>query len=433
MELSQGSTPRSWLMAILIDLKMHCESYYRSSYGWYLSRYGLSIPPAPTNFTQSTNERSGISPFDVHKRLLRAHLECTNYFNELAKYKSDVLEKSNYIDARTMDIMGTKHPLFVVPKSLTTTGPLVKAAQLSPEESNGQYLTKQEVTANSWLLLFAGHETTANTLHFTFLFLALALSTQADLQREIDSIIGSRPQEEWTYEKDMSRLYNGLVGASFSEALRLRPAIPAIPKVCRGRGAQNLKINGREHLIPSEAFIHLDVSRVHRNLRFWPHTRSTRTGKEHDLDDFVPQRWLNHGRNPNAPTQTATIDGLERVSYESNPDGSGLFVPVKGSYLPFAEGARSCPGRRFAQVELTAVMASVFKDYTVELDVSAWASDTKIGRMSREERKAVYDKASSNARKVIDGSAMLFSLKMQEDCPLRIVRRGGERFMDCYT
>lgn len=85
----------------------------------------------------------------------------------------------------------------------------MKASQRTPEESNGLYLTKQEVTADSWLLLFAGHETTANTLHFTFLYLAITLSTQSDLQHEIDSIVGSRAREEWTYEKDMRWMFWG--------------------------------------------------------------------------------------------------------------------------------------------------------------------------------------------------------------------------------
>jgi cytochrome P450 len=48
-------------------------------------------------------------------------------------------------------------------------------------------MTKQDVIANSWIFLFAGHESTANTLHFAFLFLAIALDTQARLQGDVDA------------------------------------------------------------------------------------------------------------------------------------------------------------------------------------------------------------------------------------------------------
>lgn len=61
------------------------------------------------DFVQNTNKRAGISPFDLHKRVLRAHIECTNYFNELAAYKSDLIEKGDQANARTMDIMGMRY------------------------------------------------------------------------------------------------------------------------------------------------------------------------------------------------------------------------------------------------------------------------------------------------------------------------------------
>lgn len=35
--------------------------------------------------------------------------------------------------------------------------------------------------------------------------------------------------------------------------------------------------------------------------------------------------------------------------------------------MPFAWGQRVCPGRKFAQVELVAVLAALFKDWKVEV------------------------------------------------------------------
>lgn len=58
-------------------------------------------------------------------------------------------------------------------------------------------------------------------------------------------------------------------------------------------------------------------------------------------------------------------------SSTSNPH-AGLFgredfyTPPEGCYSPFSEGARSCPGRKFAQVEHVAIMATLFRNHGVQ-------------------------------------------------------------------
>ena len=46
------------------------------------------------------------SSFGIHKRVLIAHAECTNYFNELRVHKADLLDKGSLVDGQTSDIMG---------------------------------------------------------------------------------------------------------------------------------------------------------------------------------------------------------------------------------------------------------------------------------------------------------------------------------------
>ena len=41
-------------------------------------------------------------------------------------------------------------------------------------------------------------------------------------------------------------------------------------------------------------------------------------------------------------------------------NGEAFFQPKKGSYVPWAEGPRVCPGRKFSQVEFVAVIANLF-------------------------------------------------------------------------
>jgi cytochrome P450 len=287
-------------------------------------------------------------------------------------------------------------------------------------------LTKQEVIANAWILLFAGHETSGSITHYSLLWLAIELSIQAELQSDIDAIVGSRPWSTWTYESDLGYLSQSLVGAVINETLRLLPPIIDIPKIVR-ETPQSVTWDGKTVIVPPSTIIHLSAAGVHRNPRYWPHNPSIISTKAHDLDDWVPKRWFSSSKQKTSPEGSS--DEPETVSFENT--SKKFFVPTKGSYIPFAEGARSCPGKRFAQIEITAVLSAIFKTHSVELDVSAWASDKEVEGMGRDEKRVVYEKARERARRMVFESETIVFLRMQEKCPVRFVRRGGERFRDC--
>lgn len=46
-----------------------------------------------------------------------------------------------------------------------------------------------------------------------------------------------------------------------------------------------------------------------------------------------------------------------------------LFIPMASSFIPFSNGSRTRMGNRFAQAEISAIMAAVHKNYSVELPV----------------------------------------------------------------
>jgi cytochrome P450 len=314
---------------------------------------------------------------------------------------------------------------------------MVKASNEAPSDFDTKakgigILSKSEIIGNSFIFLFAGHETSANSIHFSIILLAMNLASQAHLQADIDKIVGDKPTSELSYHTDMPRLYNSMVGAVMNEQLRLMPAILNIPKITVGD--QVLTVDGREFPVASGTFIQLNVIGTNRNPRYYPHSPSKITGKPHDLDDFVPERWLTS--NPSAPADKAQTtekqgeaDGLEEVSYDT-ASGS-LFRPVKNSFIPFSEGARACPGRRFAQVEITAVLTAIFQKYSVELDVSEWASDEQLARMGTAEKKAIYQKAATRADTILkrcEQRTITLQMRPGDHVPIRFVKRGNERF-----
>ena len=277
--------------------------------------------------------------------------------------------------------------------------------------------------------MFAGHETTANVLHFSFLFLAISLAAQRHLQSDIDDIVGTRPSSAWSYQVDMRNLFNSMVGGVLHETLRIVPPVVHVPKINRG-GPKQVSVDGKSISIPGNGtFIHMENTTIHRSRRYYPYSPSKVTDCSDDLDDFVPERWLQKTPdNPPGETSNKQVDGLEVASFEVH---GSLFRPVKGAYMPFSDGPRACPGRRFAEVEVTAVLASVFKQYSVELDVRMWASDEELDKMSKKQKRDVYAKAQDRARKLIRGSVMMITLKMEGDhVPVRFVKRGKERFAD---
>lgn len=282
--------------------------------------------------------------------------------------------------------------------------------------------------------------------NYTLLLLAYNLPTQQIVQQTADSILSGRHHSTWTYENDMSALYNSIVGACLNESLRLYPPVLEIPKMARPN-AQIVTINGKQHPVPKETYIQADTAGVHRNPRYWPHSPSKVSGREDDLEEWIPQRWLPGGakyqprprskdgkeHDLSGDKETEDTEHLDKPSFVAS-SSSAMFNPEKGAYIPFAEGPRACPGRRFAQVEIVAVLAYIAKYYSIELDVSKYASYDKLKTMGVDEKREVYEKARRNTERVLKGSTMVIATKIWEKVGLRIIKRGAgnELFDECY-
>lgn len=312
---------------------------------------------------------------------------------------------------------------------------MIRASESAPEDlktSLNETLTRQEIISNSFIFFLAGHETSANLIHFSFLELAMSLPAQRRMQADIDAVVGTRPSAQWSYLEDMPRLYNSYLGAVMNEVLRLEPSTINIPKTTAGD--QRVVVDGVEHIIPDGTYISINVPGTQRNKRYYPHAGSKVEGKDSDIDDFVPERWLLSKNELSArkPAKEEVTDGLDNVSFETS--NSLLFKPPKGAFMVFSDGARGCPGKRFAQVEAVAALAKVFAEYTVELDVSAWASDEQVARMSGDEKREVYEKAKARTAALIRRSEEGITLRMraEDEVPLRFVKRGEGRFVGVY-
>ena len=124
------------------------------------------------------------------------------------------------------------------------------------------------------------------------------------------------------------------------ETLRLYGSIVYIPKAT-GFYSQTLTLKAKTHVLPPNTFVVINVEGLHTDPKIWGP----------DALVWRPSRWLK------------PIQREEATSPDMTPES--FIDPVPGSYVPWADGPRSCVGRKFSQVEFVAVLATLFSQYRV--------------------------------------------------------------------
>ena len=383
-------------------------------------------------------------PFKFTTTAYESFIEWGKYMNEM--YQAKKAEVAAGEEQEGMDLMGALVRGAGLNIDTLNASSLLEKGQTTPKQA----LTDEEILGNAFVFILAGHETTANVIHFSLLFLALNLSSQRHLQRDLDSIFRGRPTSEWDYERDIPKLFGGMTGAVLNEELRLVPAVVNIPKSTPKDQPQPIVLNGKRCLVPGGAMVNLISAVVHRNPKYWPtgppkdpaHPIHPTSNTDNDLEEFRPERWLlesspdtlkaatTTNSHPMA-TEAAKNSETDDLGVNTAPDiAATLFRPPKGAYIPFSEGFRACLGRRFAQVEVLAVLAVIFSEYSVELAVDEFASDEEVEGMSADERRKVWGKAERKAKALMrDGMGTIITLQLRTgSVPLRFVKRGKEKF-----
>ncbi|GFF42675.1 cytochrome P450 3A9 [Aspergillus udagawae] len=253
-------------------------------------------------------------------------------------------------------------------------------------------LTDLEIIGNMHIFTIAGHETTATSLRFTLLLLALQQGVQDWLYEGILEAAHGEPEDvaQWDYHRMFPKLITPL--CVMLEVLRLYPPVVTVPK-STPETPSPLNYQGKQYLLPPRVNVNLNTNCLHYSEEYWGPEAAT----------FYPQRWDARNQNSflakNASTPGLAAPGLEYPT---------IHKPVRGAFIPFSDGFRACLGKKFAQVEFIAALSVLFRDYKVEL-----ADD------SPEARK--------DAERVLRESTSVLTLSMREDVPLRFQRRKDQR------
>ncbi|KAJ6785447.1 hypothetical protein PWT90_07109 [Aphanocladium album] len=345
-------------------------------------------------------------PFDIPKRAAQEARDYVKYCNELLDMR--LAEAKQWRpEAKTsavgMDLLG----------HLARTG-----------HDDGREPDRRLILGNAFILQLAGHETTATAMHHIIILLACHPEMQRRMQKDVDSVVGDADPSTWEYSKVVNALLGSHVGAAVYETLRLMPPVVAVPK--KAAAEEVVTKDGQSYTIPKGMPVSLDVVGSAMNPRYWP-TRAKQDGSgQTDICDWRPTRWLRTTTKPEGARDTAADDqgeeDDEEASYDKNvgPTSSEkLFRPVRGSFLAFSDGARSCIGRRVAQTEMMAALAVIFRKHSIELVVEGGGRE-----------RAAYERASREALETLKTARSVVTLKLADGqhIGLRIVERGEESF-----
>jgi cytochrome P450 len=184
------------------------------------------------------------------------------------------------------------------------------------DEDDGSQMTDKQLRDEISTLIFAGHETSANALAWTFMLLCQNLQIQTQLREEIKQVLGDCPPTT----ADIPALkYTSMV---IKESMRLYPVVwSAVSQT-----SKECQIG--EYQVPAGCTVMTSQWVMHRWEKYFEQAEA-----------FKPERWQ---------------DDLEKK------------LPP-GVYFPFGGGARTCIGRSFALMESVLLLASIIQKYEINL------------------------------------------------------------------
>ncbi|MBD2181246.1 cytochrome P450 [Planktothrix sp. FACHB-1355] len=196
------------------------------------------------------------------------------------------------------------------------TGDLLSMLMQVKDEEDGSQMTDKQLRDETITLMLAGHETTANTLSWTWMLLSQHPEVRSKLQAELKEVLDSRSATV----ADLPKLrYTEMI---IKEAMRLYPPVPIMTR----EATQDCEIGGYE--VPAGCQVMMSQWVMHRNPRYFE-----------DPEVFQPERWAND---------------LEKQ------------LP-RGVYFPFGDGPRTCIGKGFAMMEAVLLLATIAQKFEVNV------------------------------------------------------------------
>ncbi|KAL9072096.1 MAG: hypothetical protein Q9157_005222 [Trypethelium eluteriae] len=228
---------------------------------------------------------------------------------------------------------------------------LTAVLRSNTKNPEGGALTDVEVKGNLFIFLLAGYDTTANTMLFCCITLALYPSIQDQVIEEIDRVWAEAEQagrSGLSFVHDMSK-FRYLIAFMY-EVMRVFPIVLPVARVAAG--FQKLPFGNDIHLLPPDTAVVVNNTAIQHDPASWPNPRT-----------IDPRRWL--VSNPHSFDPEKSLSPLEETEIR---EGS-LPIPGhrRGTFMAFGEGPRACLGRNFAKTEFVAFYSRLLRKYRLKL------------------------------------------------------------------
>lgn len=184
------------------------------------------------------------------------------------------------------------------------------------DPETGKSMSAVDVRNNLMTFITAGHETTALALTWTFYLLGLHPEIEARVNEEIATVTGGDPVRPSQVD---ALVYTNQV---VQESMRLYPPAALIVRAA----LRDVMLDDEK--VGAGTTVYVPVYAIHRHEALWS-----------EPDRFDPSRFDSEA--------TKAIDRF--------------------SYLPFGAGPRTCIGQSFAQLEATAVVATLLRSFQLKL------------------------------------------------------------------
>lgn len=190
------------------------------------------------------------------------------------------------------------------------------------DEATGEMMSDRQLRDELITLVLAGHETTANSLSFTFDLLSRHPDVGRKLRAEAERVLGDRDPTL----ADLAQMPYGK--AVVEEALRLFPPAWVVER----DAVEADEVAGLA--IPKGTTVAVSPFVLHRHPGWWKNP-----------EGFDPERFLSP--DPNRP---------------------------KLAYMPFGAGPRMCIGNAFAMMEMQLILPMIARRFSLELEPNAQVS-----------------------------------------------------------
>ncbi|KAI0538756.1 cytochrome P450 [Xylaria digitata] len=217
-------------------------------------------------------------------------------------------------------------------------------------------LTNEEIKGNLFIFLLAGYDTTANTIIYACVILALYPNIQSKVLDEINGFYkeeraGGAPNKS---SSEYLAKFQYLL-AFMHEILRVFPVI--IPIARQTVSAQELTIRSERFgnktaTLPGGMDVVINNTAIHFSESYWP-----------SPDILDPRRWLVRDSQTFDPSKPLTKEQEVEIQ-------KGIFSTqgnAKGTFMSFGEGPRACLGRNFAKVEFVAFFSRLLQNHRLEV------------------------------------------------------------------